>query len=174
MKPASTYLFAIVLASSAHAGLITDPLSNQAPAPIPAPLGNAPKTAAFRATAPTSAPSPTPLASTKPKATIDFARAQQWIDDLIASQREGDALLLPDLMMIPEVFEALHATGSDADGLRGYMEWLLMTGVVKGNILPGSGSGTAKPHVPVNGFVFGEVVYLAGDSQDHNPDVAND
>ena len=295
MKRTFSLLFTLALATSANAGLITDPLGIQPPAPTLGTIGTPGSllpggvidggltTDPLGANAPSNTASPAP-AATEAIAKIDFSSAKKWINDLIGSQPEGEALRLSELMMIPDVFEALHATGREADELRGYMDWLLMTGVVigvdgddrqeelngdpedrlydnhgddevsadraheiilggpgtdtlqpqapvngfvfgtnsymtgapqaptSGIILGGPGSDTVRPQAPVNGFVFGtnsymtgapqapvhgiilggpgsdtlqtqppvngfifgEIVYLAGDSQDHNPDVAND
>lgn len=145
MKRTFSLLFLLALATSSHAGLITDPLGAQPPASATAtgtigdpttvlsggiidgglttdPLG------ASSASGTISNPTP---AKTVPQAKTDFASAKKWINDLIGSQPEGEALRLSDLM-IPDVFEALHATGREADELRDYMDWLLMTGVVVG------------------------------------------
>ena len=175
---------ALALASSAHAGLITDPLGAQSPSPASTTLGNPTTilpggiidggltTDPLGADAPSGTASPTHTANTKPKAAIDFTSAKKWINDLIGSQPEGEALRLSHLMMIPDVFEALHATGREADELRGYMDWLLMTGVVvgldgddglddltgdpeDGIILGGPGGDTVHPQAPVNGIILG-------------------
>jgi hypothetical protein len=131
------------------------------------------------------------------------------------------------LMQVPAIRDALHAQGPEADELRGFMDWLLLTGVVlgidgddglddvagdsvneiysghgddeladhiaapaNGVMLGGPSGGAFQPPTAVNGFVFGttsyvkqptsdgflygQTVYLAGDSQDHNPDIADD
>jgi hypothetical protein len=279
MKRTFSLLFLLALATSSQAGLITDPLSAKPAAAatgnVAVPVVNLPKRIVDQGliTDPLSinvspvTPATPPPTNPAARAAIDLSSAKKWINDLIGSQPEGEALRLSDLMMIPDVFEALHATGRNADELRGYMDWLLMTGVVvgldgddglddltgdpedgiilggpgndnvrpqaqangiilggtgtdtvrqqalvngiilggpgtdtmqpqapvngfvfgtnsymngapqaptSGIILGGPGSDNVRQQAPVNGFVFGEVVYLAGDSQDHNPDVAND
>ena len=117
MKRSVSLLIALALAStsSTQAGLITDPLGVNVSGVNPATLP----------------PLPLP-AKPAQQAVVDFATATKKINDLIGAKPEGDTVHLSELMVDPEVREALHATGNQADELRGYMDWLLLTGVVIG------------------------------------------
>lgn len=128
------------------------------------------------------------------------AEVMDWIVGLIGNLSTDSTLRLSDLMMNPAVHAALHAPGPEGDELRGYMDWLIMTGLVigfdgmdgsddlygnqgddeladqapEGIILGGPGGDTLQPYNPsiILGGPGGDT--LAGDSQDHNPDVFND
>jgi hypothetical protein len=221
MKPiASLLLVLAVLSGHANAGLITDP------------LGAVP---------------PPPLKAAVPQ--VDFTLADQRLSQILGAQPDGKAVPLSVLMQDPVLHHALHAQGPKADELRGYMDWLLLTGLVvnfdgmdgsddfaddgaedevnadfsKGIILGGLGNDTLAPFDPSiilggpggdtlapfnpsiilggpggdtlapfdpsiilggpgsdtltssNGFVDGYPIYtLTGDSQEHNPNVADD
>ncbi|SKA97267.1 hypothetical protein SAMN02745166_02585 [Prosthecobacter debontii] len=173
--------------------------------------------------------------------TRDFANGTDvldWIVGLIGDLSTDSTLRLSDLMMNPEVHAALHAPGPQGDELRGYVDWLIMTGLVIGFdgmdgsddlygdqgddeladqagdqstehiILGGPGGDTLQPYNPsvilggpggdtlqpdhssiILGGPGGDTLQpynpsiilggpggdtLAGDSQDHNPDVFND
>lgn len=102
MKIVSALLVTLALCTGAHAGLITDPLSVKASV----------------------------RQVQAPLVNSDTAMAR--ITDLIGTSPGGEPIHLADLMIIPAIFEALHASGPAADDLRGYMDWLILTGVVIG------------------------------------------
>ncbi|MBL9117696.1 MAG: hypothetical protein JNJ83_22000 [Verrucomicrobiaceae bacterium] len=207
MKLTSSLLLVLALSVTAQAGLITDPLSNAPVAPLHPVLAPGGAIGGGLATDPLGATAPTP-AKTKPSATIDFTQAKKQLNELIGASSDDKPLLLRELMQVPALRDALHAQGPEADALRGYMDWLLLTGVVVGLdgddglddltgdpddgvnldqnsagtkgaansiILGGPGSDNLQPLVPHNpSIMLGQSLHLAGDSQDHNPDIADD
>ena len=50
--------------------------------------------------------------------------------EMALSSAGGVPVTLQDLFVIPGVFDALHAKGRMGDDLRGYVDWLMMTGLV--------------------------------------------
>lgn len=186
MKRIPTLLLTLALgqmsATTAKAGLITDPLSFEAPildqGLTTDPLGQG-------------GPKPVQL----PSANVPAAR--QFLSRVIVDAR---AVRLSDLMLNPEFFAAAHAAGPEADALRGQIDWLMMTGLIlgldgddglddlfggggddevsaesDGTILGGPGSDTLAPFVPSasrsilggpgsntlnHGFVFGTTSYV--------------
>lgn len=115
MKTTSTLLLALALGlSTASAGLITDPLSFDAPIRDEGlttdPLGQS---------GPEHLPLPQP----------NVTAASQFLASVIA---DGKSVRLSDLMLNPEFFAAAHAAGPEADALRGQIDWLMMTGVILG------------------------------------------
>jgi|GEM_PF-2270105 len=111
------------------------------------------------------------------------AEVMDWIVGLIGNLSTDSTLRLSDLMMNPAVHAALHAPGPEGDELRGYMDWLIMTGLVIGfdgmdgsdDLYGNQGDDELADQAP-EGIILGGPGgdTLAGDSQDHNPDVFND
>ena len=60
--------------------------------------------------------------------------------EMALSSAGGLPVTLQDLFALPGVFAALHAKGPVGDELRGYVDWLMMTGELLGG--PGSDKGT--------------------------------
>lgn len=118
MKTTSTLLLALALGfssiSTASAGLITDPLSVQAPVIDQGlttdPLGQG-----------------GPKHISLPPANVPAAA--QFLASVIA---EGQTVRLSDLFLNPEFFAAAHASGPEADALRGQIDWLMLSGVILG------------------------------------------
>ncbi len=77
--------------------------------------------------------------------------------EMALSSAGGLPVTLQDLFALPGVFDALHAKGPAGDELRGYVDWLMMTGILLG------GPGSDSPH---DGFLeegpapTGEVGFL--------------
>lgn len=118
MKTTSTFLLALALGlaslSTASAGLITDPLSVQAPISDQG-----------LATDPLGQGGPLP----GPKPPVNVSAAAQFLASVIA---DGKTVRLSDLMLNPEFFAAAHAAGPEADALRGQIDWLMLSGVILG------------------------------------------
>jgi hypothetical protein len=55
--------------------------------------------------------------------------AAQFLASVIA---EGQTVRLSDLFLNPELFAAAHASGPEADALRGQIDWLMLSGVILG------------------------------------------
>ena len=177
MKTTSTLLLALALglftASTASAGLITDPLGVR-------PMAKGP------------VPPPPPSAQTLPAPSANVPAASSWLASVLA---DGQTVRLSDLFLNPEFFAAAHASGPEADALRGQIDWLMLSGVILGldgddglDDLTGdagddfsSDSAEHNPNIfttpapagiilggpdndninaPINGFVFGTTSYL--------------
>jgi Ca2+-binding RTX toxin-like protein len=114
MKTTSTLLLALALglftASTASAGLITDPLGMR-------PMAKAPVSP------------PPPPAQKMPAASVNVPAASAWLASVLA---DGKTVRLGDLFLNPEFFAAAHASGPEADALRGQIDWLMMSGVIAG------------------------------------------
>jgi hypothetical protein len=141
--------------------------------------------------------------------------AREWLAKILKDNTNGEAIRLSDLFLNPAFFTAAHASGTEADALRGELDWLTMTGVIVGSTFedfdgvnvsgfdgmdgsddlrgsddPDEIAAQTKPaengfiygqpifflkgQTTSDGFIFGTRTYLAGDSQDHNPDITND
>lgn len=115
MKTTSTLFLALALGlSTASAGLITDPLSVQAPISDQG-----------LATDPLGQGGPLP----GPKPPVNVSAAAQFLAAVIA---EGQSVRLSDLFLNPEFFAAAHAASPEADALRGQIDWLMLSGVILG------------------------------------------
>ena len=101
-------------ASTASAGLITDPLGFQAP------IRDAELT-----TDTLGQDGPKQLSQPP----VNVPAAAQFLASVLV---DGKTVRLSDLMLNPEFFAAAHATGPEADALRGELDWLTMTGVIVG------------------------------------------
>ncbi len=114
MKTTSTLLLALALglftASTASAGLITDPLGVR-------PMAKGP------------VPPPPPPAQTLPAPSVNVSAASAWLASVLA---DGQTVRLSDLFLNPEFFAAAHASGPEADALRGQIDWLMLSGVILG------------------------------------------
>lgn len=114
MKTTSTLLLALALGlssvSTASAGLITDPLSVR-------PMAKGP------------VPPPPPPAQTLPAPSVNVTAASAWLASVLA---DGQTVRLSDLFLNPEFFAAAHASGPEADALRGQIDWLMLSGVILG------------------------------------------
>lgn len=135
MKRIPSFFIALALGFttlSAQAGLTTDTLGVNGPQ---APATNHP-----------AAPLPPPPVHVNGDAAI------AWITGIAGDLPPGESIRLSDLFLDPEFFDLMHGSGPEADELRGYMDWLMMTSVVIG--LKDGG---------VNGLIY--------DGGDHDPGV---
>jgi hypothetical protein len=58
--------------------------------------------------------------------------AREWLAKILKDNTNGEAIRLSDLFLNPAFFTAAHASGTEADALRGELDWLSMTGVIVG------------------------------------------
>ena len=159
MKTKSTLLLALAMGlaslSTASAGLITDPLSIQKPAPTVLPAPPPPQMHQI-----TQAPAPSPSRAL-PAANVPAAA--QFLFGVLA---DSQTVRLSDLFLNPEFFAAAHAAGPEADALRGQIDWLMLTGVIIGfdgmdgsdDLFGGGGDDEVTPQATApasNGIILG-------------------
>lgn len=105
--------------------------------------------------------------------------AREWLAKILNDNTDGESIRLSDLFLNPAFFAAAHATGPEADALRGELDWLMLSGVILGldgddglddfdgtngsDDLRGSDDPdeiAAQKSPAENGFVFGTTTYL--------------
>ncbi len=125
-----------------------------------------------------------PLMSTEtlpfdPSNLPSVADLREWLAKILKDNTDGDAIRLSDLFLNPAFFAAAHAAGTEADALRGELDWLMLSGVILGldgddglddfdgmdgsDDLRGSDDPdeiAAQTNPAENGFVFGTTSYL--------------